>query len=89
MVDHHGGLETSDFVAGVIARTEAGDLEHVHAQIGASGRIDVPTLRSRALDLGLATVDDMAEIQAAFSEWADEPDGWFAFIQGEVLATKP
>ncbi|MDJ0961547.1 MAG: methyltransferase domain-containing protein [Acidimicrobiia bacterium] len=54
-----------------------------------AGRIDVPTLRSRALDLGLATVDDMAEIQAAFSEWADEPDGWFAFIQGEVLATKP
>lgn len=33
--------------------------------------------------------EDGDEIIAAFQRWAAEPDGWFAFIHGEVLARKP
>lgn len=29
------------------------------------------------------------ETAAAFARWAEHPDGWFAFIHGEVLARKP
>ncbi len=54
-----------------------------------AGRIDVPAVGGRAVELGLADVDDVTAIQAAFREWADMPNGWFAFIHGEVLATKP
>lgn len=28
-------------------------------------------------------------VAAAFRRWAEHPDGWFAFIHGEVLARKP
>ena len=33
--------------------------------------------------------EDRDAIVEAFRGWADEPDGWFAFIHGEVLARKP
>ncbi len=33
--------------------------------------------------------EDRPEIIEAFTRWAAEPDGWFAFIHGEVLARKP
>jgi ubiquinone/menaquinone biosynthesis C-methylase UbiE len=32
---------------------------------------------------------DLPAIVAAFRRWAKDPNGWFAFIQGEVLARKP
>ncbi|MDH3540929.1 MAG: methyltransferase domain-containing protein [Acidimicrobiia bacterium] len=32
---------------------------------------------------------DRDEIIAAFQRWAAQPNGWFAFIHGEVLARKP
>lgn len=32
---------------------------------------------------------DTDAIVDAFYRWADHPDGWFAFIHGEVLARKP
>ncbi|NNL97779.1 MAG: methyltransferase domain-containing protein [Acidimicrobiia bacterium] len=33
--------------------------------------------------------EDADAIREAFRSWADHPDGWFAFIHGEVLARKP
>ena len=37
---------------------------------------------------GVAYNEDSDEITAAFRRWASQPDGWFAFIHGEVLARK-
>jgi ubiquinone/menaquinone biosynthesis C-methylase UbiE len=42
----------------------------------------------RVEELGVATRDDLTAFGAAFRTWADEPTGWFAFIHGEVLASK-
>jgi ubiquinone/menaquinone biosynthesis C-methylase UbiE len=33
--------------------------------------------------------EDRNQINEAFRRWAAQPDGWFAFIHGEVLARKP
>jgi ubiquinone/menaquinone biosynthesis C-methylase UbiE len=50
-------------------------------------RIRLPRFVDRAAALGLAAeIDQMA---AAWLRWADEPDGWFAFVHGEVIATGP
>jgi ubiquinone/menaquinone biosynthesis C-methylase UbiE len=54
-----------------------------------AGRIQVPRLRERAIGLGLATDAEIDAIATAFHQWAAEPTGWFAFIHGEVLASKP
>ena len=43
----------------------------------------------RVEELGVATRDDLVVSAAAFRNWADQPAGWFAFIHGEVLASKP
>jgi ubiquinone/menaquinone biosynthesis C-methylase UbiE len=34
-----------------------------------------------------ATSSELAEMADAFQLWADQPDGWFAVLHGEVLAT--
>jgi hypothetical protein len=31
---------------------------------------------------------DMATVADAWLRWAEEPDGWFAFLHGEVVATR-
>ena len=54
-----------------------------------AGRLDVPDIGMRSVELGLATAEEMASFRDAFHAWAATPDGWFAFIHGEVLATKP
>jgi SAM-dependent methyltransferase len=50
-------------------------------------RVETTTLGTRAIELGLAGVDDLTEIAAAWRSWAANPDGWFAVLHGEVLAT--
>jgi SAM-dependent methyltransferase len=52
-------------------------------------RITESTLGPRALELGLATPADLARMAAAFTRWADAPDGWFAVLHGEILARIP
>jgi SAM-dependent methyltransferase len=42
-------------------------------------------LGDQAVERGLATRDELDEIGAAWHAWADEPDGWFAVLHGEVL----
>jgi len=36
---------------------------------------------------GLATADDLGSFGEGWRRWADSPDGWFAVLHGEVLAT--
>ena len=50
-------------------------------------RITTTALAARAQALGLATSDDLADLAAGWRHWAAAPDGWFAVIHGEVLAT--
>lgn len=40
----------------------------------------------RAVDLGLATWQELREIAAAWREWSRDPDAWFAMLHSEVLA---
>ncbi len=37
----------------------------------------------------LATPDELREIGDAWHEWSKDPDGWFAVVHGELLATVP
>ena len=42
-----------------------------------------------ALSGGLAMRGDLVAISAAFRRWADSPDGFWAWLNGEVVAVKP
>jgi ubiquinone/menaquinone biosynthesis C-methylase UbiE len=54
-----------------------------------AGRIAVPHFADRAVELGVTSRDELAEIGAAFASWAADPVGWFGLIHGEVLAQAP
>jgi hypothetical protein len=41
----------------------------------------------QTLGYGLTTPDELAAIAAAFERWADDPDGLFVVLHGEILAT--
>jgi hypothetical protein len=51
-----------------------------------ASRIRLPRFAERAA--ALAPRIDVERIADAWLEWAEEPDGWFAFIHGEVVARK-
>lgn len=40
----------------------------------------------QAREGGFATQEDLERISGAWREWAEHPDGWFAFPHGEVVA---
>jgi hypothetical protein len=40
----------------------------------------------QALDSGLADQQDLERIAAGWRRWADDPDGWFSVLHGELLA---
>jgi SAM-dependent methyltransferase len=44
-------------------------------------------LADRAVELGVATRDELSDIGAAWLAWAAHADAWFATLHGEVLAT--
>ena len=50
-------------------------------------RITTTALAARAQELGLATPDDLAELAAGWRAWAAAPNGWFAVLHGEIIAT--
>jgi ubiquinone/menaquinone biosynthesis C-methylase UbiE len=49
-------------------------------------RVTSSSYRQQALEYGLASPDELAEIAAAWRRWAGQPDGWYAVLHGEVLA---
>jgi SAM-dependent methyltransferase len=51
-------------------------------------RITRTALADRAVELGLASRAELDELGAAWRSWTAEPDGWFAVLHGEVLATR-
>jgi SAM-dependent methyltransferase len=42
-------------------------------------------LATRALELGVATEPQLAELASGWLRWAEEPDGWFTVLHGELL----
>lgn len=78
----------------------AAGFEHIHATVS-NWLFATPEQRQAWADLwvGRSLRDgtdnpspneaDVAAIAGAFQRWADHPDGWFAFLHGEVLARKP
>jgi SAM-dependent methyltransferase len=50
-------------------------------------RVSRTALGHRAMELGLATRADLDGMAEAWRAWATAPDGWFAVVHGEVLAT--
>jgi hypothetical protein len=49
-------------------------------------RVTGSRLGEQAVDLGLATARDLAEIAEAWHRWIEAPDGWFAVLHGEIIA---
>jgi SAM-dependent methyltransferase len=44
-------------------------------------------LATRAVELGIATDDELAALAEAWRRWGADPDAWFAVPCGEILAT--
>jgi SAM-dependent methyltransferase len=48
-------------------------------------RIVSSDIAEQLLTSGLASADQLAQIAAAWHDWAAEPDGWFSVLHGEIL----
>ncbi|TQS40042.1 class I SAM-dependent methyltransferase [Cryptosporangium phraense] len=48
-------------------------------------RITGSAIAGQLVDSGLATVDDLEAVAAAWREWAAHPDGWISIPHGELL----
>lgn len=51
-------------------------------------RIMLPRFADRAVELDLCEYMEIAALASGWRRWATEPDGWFAFIHGEVVGVK-
>jgi SAM-dependent methyltransferase len=51
-----------------------------------AGRTVASGMAERALELGLATAAELADIAAGWREWASRPEAWFCVPHGEILA---
>ena len=50
-------------------------------------RTEATALSERAVELGVSTREELAEVAGAWRRWAEHPDAWFAVPCGEILAT--
>lgn len=50
-------------------------------------RTEATALADRAVELGVSTRAELADVAGAWRRWAEQPDGWFAVPCGEILAT--
>ncbi len=53
-----------------------------------ANRVILRRFAVRARELGIAEGDALARMADGWRRWAEEPDGWFGFIHGEVVAVK-
>ena len=44
-------------------------------------------MATQAVEQGLATVEELADMARGWREWARRPEAWFASVHGEILAT--
>jgi ubiquinone/menaquinone biosynthesis C-methylase UbiE len=51
-------------------------------------RIELSSFADQALEYGLSDRAELADLAAAWRAWADRPDGYFAVLHGEILATR-
>ena len=40
----------------------------------------------QAVDRGIATTAELAEISAGWRHWSQQEDGWFSVLHGEILS---
>lgn len=52
-------------------------------------RITESALARQLVDADLATSDHLAGIAAGWRRWAEDPDGWFAVLHGEIVCRVP
>jgi len=50
-----------------------------------AGRVTQSSLAEQSLELDLATREDLDELALGWRRWAEDEDGWFAVLHGEVL----
>ncbi|HEY7948985.1 MAG TPA: methyltransferase domain-containing protein [Acidimicrobiales bacterium] len=81
------GLTLQAATASAWCFTEPAD-RHWWAELWAD-RMTQSDLGSRAVELGLATADQLGQMAAAWRRWAVQPDGWFAVLHGEILCRPP
>ena len=53
-----------------------------------SERVLQSAFRDQVVEYGLSDDAELVELSAAWRAWADEPDGFFAVLHGEVLARR-
>lgn len=53
-----------------------------------SARVVKSDLATKAIEMGLATRDELEEMSRAWLEWSRKPDAWFGYVQGDLLAWK-
>jgi SAM-dependent methyltransferase len=53
------------------------------------GRILEGEMGASALEDGLASRSELSELAGAWTDWSARPDGFFAFLHGEVVARRP
>ncbi len=51
-----------------------------------AARILESSLARQLVDDGAATRAELEQISAAWTAWADDPDGWFSLVHGEIIA---
>jgi ubiquinone/menaquinone biosynthesis C-methylase UbiE len=49
-------------------------------------RVEKSAFADQALDYGYTDRDELRSIAAAWRHWAEQPDGWYAVLHGEILA---
>ncbi len=49
-------------------------------------RVVDSSFATQAVDYGLSDRNELEAISAAWRTWADQPDGWYAVLHGEILA---
>jgi SAM-dependent methyltransferase len=53
-----------------------------------AARVTESAFAAGAVDHGLATPEELAELAAGWRRWASAPDGWFAVLHGEALCRR-
>ncbi len=51
-------------------------------------RIELSSFAEQALAYGLSDRAELADLAAAWRAWAEQPDGYFAVLHGEILARR-
>jgi SAM-dependent methyltransferase len=51
-------------------------------------RVELSSFAEQAVEYGLSDRAELADLAAAWRAWAEQPDGYYAVLHGEILATR-